>query len=466
MNQLVERVGGKDAEWLPNKDKYGRWLGSRRKEIDGGIHKLDRLTNDAIKTRKRTTLAVDRIFHDIFEENKVDEPVWKCDEAENRFVKSVSEDSAAADRAIEFFGTLPAKLRQGIAKYTDKISDLENEVVKLERERDCIAFGVAQSVHNVHETLGMDVSYWVPPRKDDHALLFNSWLQARHVEICNKWERETKSNEKAVAPLLEALANLVSNISQLLSPVSPVKTSRRTRKLTVATCGQISRASIAQLKDSFDDIKSTNAAQLQMFVDTMLGMTDFVCCSTGVPNWIVGSLKKEIWESKDNVAIWRKLFENRFNDEYPKAQLATKATDEKHLHYNYGKLIWRMACKDLERMQQTQLLLDQVDWPKPHLFRESFSSYEVNQGNADRSTVYLDSLGSQVDETFGKRAYCAMQLKDKLGEFHVEGNVLENVELLIAMAKDAVGTGSETIPQRRATSSRFAKAWLFVKARG
>ena len=164
MNALVERVGGADAELVPNKDNYGRWLGSRWKEIDGGIHKIHRLTNDAIKTRKRTTLAVDRIFQDLFEENNVDKPQWKHSETADKAVKSVPEDSAAADSAVEFFGTLPAKLRLGIVKHTERVSDLEKELVRFQLDRDSIVSGTTQFVRSVYDTLEMDVSHLILPK--------------------------------------------------------------------------------------------------------------------------------------------------------------------------------------------------------------------------------------------------------------------------------------------------------------
>ncbi|KAI4709849.1 hypothetical protein J4E89_005078 [Alternaria sp. Ai002NY15] len=81
MNALVKRVGGAEPECTPTKETYGAWMTTRRMVIEEGINNLDRTANNAVTACKRTTSAVDDIFQDLFNANKVDKPERRISKA-------------------------------------------------------------------------------------------------------------------------------------------------------------------------------------------------------------------------------------------------------------------------------------------------------------------------------------------------------------------------------------------------
>ena len=396
MNTLVERVGGADSEAVPNKDNYDRWLGSRWKKIDGGIHKLHKLTNDAINTRKRTTLAVDRVFHDLFDENNFEKPEWKYSAAADKVVKSVSEDIAAANEAIEFFGTLPTRLRLGINNHNDKVSELEKEVVRLRLDRESIVSRSTKFVRSMYATSGKKVSHWSPPHQDDHAPLFNSWLEAQKYQICN------------------------NNVDQLMGLVDGIK----------EMAGSAHRcAGLPAPFNIFPDIHFRS--------------------------------------SKNELTRWRRSFENGFKHEYAKTQLATREADADGLHFKYGKLLKWMGGRVFDRMSRLHSLLHKGEKLDMFLFDTSYSSYQASVNNATTMEDWLIAAGDHIEDTIRARAECAMSLMDELKQLCAEtpdAKLRVKVERVIDMAKDAVSTHGETIPQRRATFSQLVKDMFRPKA--
>ena len=81
MNALVKRVGGAEPECTPTKETYGAWMTTRRIVIEEGINNLEKTADDAVSACKRTTSAVNDIFQDLFNANKVDKPEWMISEA-------------------------------------------------------------------------------------------------------------------------------------------------------------------------------------------------------------------------------------------------------------------------------------------------------------------------------------------------------------------------------------------------
>ncbi|KAI4921068.1 uncharacterized protein J4E92_008053 [Alternaria infectoria] len=195
MNALVSRVGGGEAECTPTMEEYGAWMTTRRMVIEEGINNLDKTANDAVSACKRTTSTVDDIFQDLFHANKVDKPEWKISKAVHKATKL--EEIEAADDAVAFFRSLPAKLALGIVDQENSSLRLKNEVLQLKLDRNRIVSDHTEFVRSVYEDMGLDVSQWRPPTNEDDAAVFKSWLQERQIEFASRWKAETKAREEA-----------------------------------------------------------------------------------------------------------------------------------------------------------------------------------------------------------------------------------------------------------------------------
>ena len=214
-------------------------------------------------------------------------------------------------------------------------------------------------------------------------------------------------------------------------------------------------------------IHSEHSAQLQLLVDGIQDIASSAYRCAKLPAPICINPEIHIRSSKTELTRWRKSFENWCNFEYAKTQLAIEEAEADNLHLSYGKLLRWAGGRIFDRMHRFHSLLHKDKKLEMFLFDAIYCSYEVSVNNATTMGDWLIVAGVQIEDTIRERAERATSLMDELKGLCAktqDAKVREKMERLIDMAKDAVSTHGETIPQRRATFSQLVKDMFRPKA--
>ncbi|RYO67948.1 hypothetical protein AA0116_g1510 [Alternaria tenuissima] len=445
MNELVAQAHRDVAKWTPTRDKNGVWLAALKRMIQEIIDKNHAIAKATSKTLSSMIAAVDKIFQDLFDTNKVPRPAW--------------EDTTmiSPTACISFFSRLPTLLALGLVNHEINLLRQQEEILQLQSYRDNTIPEFIQFVRNVYEALKIDAGHWSPPTTTDTAVVFRGWLQGRQIEISSKWNSETKKHESEMTAALQALANLISSTSQLLPPAAPVTATGAATGLTIATCDDVGRASAIGLKDSLNKLKKDTNMQLQLLVDEIIELAYVACRCAGVVEPYCLFPPIDVWSTNDQLIQWRQTFEGWFNTTFEQNQAAFLQSREHDLHFQYGKLLSWQARKVYFCLLPIYMTLNPGQkWTVLDLGM-TWSSLDINEQNTTDAIAWIECACRMLDQLAKERARNAMAVMDQLEHARRVAqdadDVIDTMERTIAEAKAVVTKQSDLIQQLRQASA-------------